>query len=60
LGERSTIIGQRGREVTPPARAFTLDLANLGDHGIGRGGHQPVHGLGIVALDEVEACSRSR
>ena len=47
FGVRSTIIGQRGRSVTPRSRAARLDLADLVEHLVERRGHQLVHLVGV-------------
>ena len=51
LGERRTIIGQRGRAGSLFSRSL-LDCVDLGDGFFDRRRHQPVHRLRIVALDE--------
>ena len=44
LGERKTIIGQRGRASRRRAAGVGLNAGDLGDHLVQRGGHQLVHG----------------
>ena len=51
FGVRSTIIGQRGRSVRRP-RAPRAGSRDLVEHLVERRGHQLVHRLGLVALDE--------
>ncbi len=53
LGERSTIIGQRGREASCRVARLMLDPMDVRDGPIERLGHQLVHALRLVALDEV-------
>jgi hypothetical protein len=52
LGERSTIIGQRGRVVRRGA-GVVLELVDLLDDLVEDAGHELVHRLGVVAFDEV-------
>jgi hypothetical protein len=52
LGVRSTIIGQRGRVFECCCAGGVLDLVDLLDGPVGRGGHALVHCHGVVAFDE--------
>ena len=53
LSDRRTIIGQRGRVVSPSIAGVVLDLVNLLDHLVEGFGHLRMHLLRLVALDEV-------
>ena len=53
LGERSTIIGQRGRAVSAVLSSIGLELLDLRDGLIHGARHELVHLLGVVAFDEV-------
>ena len=53
FGERSTIIGQRGRAVSPVERACCLMRTNLEDALLQRRGHFLMHRRRVVAFNEV-------
>ena len=53
FGVRSTIIGQRGRFGETILTRIGLDALDLADDGVECGGHQLVHVLRLIPLDEV-------